>query len=70
MTVEELIAELERLPEGAEVRLAMQPAWPFEHAIGDLTEALPIEGGGEAVYLIEGAQLGYLPGKAREEIGW
>lgn len=70
MTVEELIAELERLPADAEVRLAMQPAWPFEYAIGAVTEPVPLKGEGEAVYLTEGRQLGYLPEEAAAEIGW
>jgi hypothetical protein len=33
MTVAELIRELEDMPEDAEVRLAFQPSWPFEHSI-------------------------------------
>ena len=69
MTVEELIAELEQLPPHAEVRLAMQPAWPFEYAIGAVTASLPLPEG-DAVYLVEGPQLGYLPEEAAEEIGW
>lgn len=69
MTVEQLIAALEQLPPEAEVRLAIQPAWPFEYAISAITEAVPLPEG-DVVYLIEGTQLGYLPGEAREEIGW
>lgn len=69
MIVEELIAELERLPEGTEVRLAMQPAWPFEYAIGSVTNPIMFKETA-VVYLTEGRQLGYLPEAAREEIGW
>jgi hypothetical protein len=69
MTVEQLIAELEHLPPHAEVRLAMQPAWPFEYAIGAVTTSLPLPEG-DTVYLVEAPQLGYLPGEAAEEIGW
>jgi hypothetical protein len=47
----------------------MQPAWPFEYAIGAVTTSLPLSEG-DIVYLAEGAQLGYLPEEARAEIGW
>lgn len=33
MTVNELIEMLEEMPEDAEVRLAIQPSWPFQHDI-------------------------------------
>lgn len=69
MTVEELIIELESLPEDAEIRLAMQPSWPFEYGIGCVTEAVSFPEG-DVAYLAEGPQLGYLPGAAREAIGW
>jgi hypothetical protein len=69
MTVEELIIALESLPEDAEVRLAIQPSWPLEYAIGCVTEAVSLPEG-DTVYLAEGPQLGYLPGEAREAIGW
>lgn len=36
MTVRELIGVLECEPEDAEVRLAFQPSWPFEHSVGDV----------------------------------
>jgi hypothetical protein len=41
MNVGELIAELEGFDEDTEVRLAMQPSWPFEYSIGGVTE--PVE---------------------------
>jgi hypothetical protein len=69
MTVGDLISELERLPADAEVRLAMQPAWPFEYGIGEITEPVSFPEG-DAVYLTEGPQLGYLPGAVRAAIGW
>lgn len=37
MTVEDLIAELESLPQDAEVRIASQPSWPFENAVAGVT---------------------------------
>ena len=75
MTVIELKEALEGLPDEAEVRLAMQPSWPFEYSISDV---VPLEPDEEApadeyevkvVYLTEGSQLGYLPGEASEAIG-
>jgi hypothetical protein len=75
MTVIELKEALEQMPDEAEVRLAMQPSWPFEYSI---MEVVPLEPDEEApadeevkvVYLTEGSQLGYLPGEASEAIGW
>jgi hypothetical protein len=43
MTVAELIQELEYLNPEAEVRLAEQPRWAFEHGISQIAEA-EIEG--------------------------
>ena len=54
-----------------EVRLAMQPRWAFEYSIYSVA-SVPLEDdrGEEApvVYLSEGAQLGYLPGEARDAV--
>jgi len=44
MTVGELMEVLERMPEDAEVRLAMQPVWPMQHNIRDVRL---VEGGEE-----------------------
>ena len=38
MTVQELMEMLEDMPQDAEVRLAMQPNWPFEYSIGRVIE--------------------------------
>lgn len=71
MTVGELIDILEDLPEDAEVRLAMQPSYPFEYSISDLVTVAPMHDGDPGrVYLAEGRQLNYLPGDARDELGW
>jgi hypothetical protein len=86
MKVIELKEALEGLPDEAEVRLAMQPSWPFEYSIGDVIPLEPIEEELDeeekrdddpefddtikVVYLTEGSQLGYLPGNATEAIGW
>lgn len=51
-----------------EVRFASQPNWPFEYSIND---AVPVKtDDGEIIYLEEGTQLGYLPGEAKDELGW
>lgn len=81
MTVIELKEALEGLPDEAEVRLAMQPSWPFEYSIHDVVPLEPNEEDFDedleedeqpikVVYLVEGSQLGYLPGDAQEAIGW
>ncbi|MGF6981403.1 hypothetical protein QFZ99_000879 [Paraburkholderia atlantica] len=84
MKVAQLLELLEGLPEDAEVRIAQQPNWPFEYAIADAVlvgpdghppgyepdeeqDEIPDE---NVVYLVEGRQLGYLPGIAAREIGW
>jgi hypothetical protein len=36
MTVEQLIEQLQYMDQGAEVRLAFQPEWPFEYGVGDV----------------------------------
>ena len=75
MTVIELKEALEQMPDEAEVRLAMQPSWPFEYSIMDVVplepdEEAPADEEVKVVYLTEGSQLGYLPGEASEAIGW
>jgi hypothetical protein len=64
VTVVELIEALSDYPEEAEVRLAQQPAWPFEWGIG---EPVFVEG---VVYVPEAGQIGYLPGAVSQELGW
>lgn len=44
MTVEQLIRELQDMPEDAEVRLAQQPAWPFEYSLDTVAATEPGEG--------------------------
>lgn len=65
MNVIELIEALSEFPEDAEVRLATQPAWPFEHSVGQ-----PVFVYDGTVYIPEAAQLGYLSGSAKSELGW
>ena len=62
------------MEEDAEARLAHQPLWPSEYSIftsNPVVVAEAEESAGEApmVYLVEGSQLGYLPGDAKEACG-
>tara|TARA_R110000824_G_scaffold386657_1_gene581646 strand:+ start:314 stop:520 length:207 start_codon:yes stop_codon:yes gene_type:complete len=68
MTVAELIEELKYMEQDAEVRFASQPSWPFEYDIVGVVEVNVDED--DVVYLEEGRQLGYLPGEAKDELGW
>lgn len=83
MTIEELIRELQELPQDTEVRFASQPSWPFEYSIDNVVfieDEQEDDGSGPApdeddevqgiVYLVEGRQIGYLPGTVKDEIGW
>jgi hypothetical protein len=74
MTVAQLIEELEHIDPDTEVRFASQPNWPFEYSIDDVVE-VEVENRrtGESenvVYLEEGWQIGYLPGEAKNMLGW
>lgn len=106
MNISDLIWRLQDIVaehgEEVEVRLAIQPEWPFEHGIGDvvvvnngdqeemqadldaneadMTEdeiasaRLAImeetERSETIVYLAEAGQIGYLPGAAKNALGW
>jgi len=73
MTVSELIEHLEdHVSNGdgnLEVRLAMQPNWPFEYRIDEQSTS-DVQATNDAVYLAEGGQIGYLPGDVAEELNW
>ena len=82
MIVEELLELLEEFNPEAEVRIAHQPSWPFEYEIVDvvpngdeIADVLIDDDNARhflnpVVYLVEGAQLGYLPHEARVAVGW
>ena len=73
MTVGELINELKYMDEGATVRFASQPSWPFEYSIYGVVQTTVKDredNEQEMVYLEEGRQVGYLPSEAKEELGW
>lgn len=68
MTVAELLEALEDLPGDMEVRLAVQPSYPFQHAL-----AAVFNSDEEVVYLADGGQVHdapYLPGYVAEGLGW
>ena len=73
LTVRQLIDELEDCDPEAEVRLATQPSWPFEWSLSSREPGPAVQVDLEdqpVVYLVEGEQLGYLPGSIAEELGW
>lgn len=82
ITVEELMMHLEHMPKEAEVRLAIQPSYPFQHTIDSfqgIAEAEVDDGRGgreTVVYIAESGQhrdAPYLPdeaGEAGEAVGW
>jgi hypothetical protein len=70
MTVEELMEQLEQMPPDAEVRLAIQPAWPLTKLVGDV-----VVGEDGKVWIAEGGDLRwdenpYVPGDVTAELGW
>ena len=85
MTARDLIEELEYAisingNEDVEVRMAQQPKWAFEYSIdqavvvdnkdGEETSNNVVGEKEVVVYLSEGSQIGYLPEKASDELGW
>jgi hypothetical protein len=81
--VRDLINELETLAEEfgdeAEVRLAHQPRWALEYAIGEVVGAAPVrarrtprrrEEQAACIWIGEGAQLGYLGERGARALGW
>ncbi|MFB7649484.1 hypothetical protein ACFC0S_16405 [Streptomyces sp. NPDC056084] len=65
MTVADLIEQLEGMDPDAPVRLATQPAYPFEYTIGKVAEA---EDG--TCWIAEGEQVGYLGEDAANALEW
>ena len=72
MTVGELKELLEDLDDDVDVRLAMQPSWPFEYSIRDSALIGPPENedGKTVLYLAEDRQTRYLPKEVCDELGW
>lgn len=71
MRLSELIALLQDIQgsfpdEDPEVRLAVQPQWPFKSSVHSVAY---LEGkGAPVVYISEGVRLGYLPGAAKDAV--
>ena len=77
MTISELRELIEELEESglgdAEVRLATQPAWPFEYSLSPAFDIEGKNGDSPVLYLAEGRQIGYLPGDVKDNLtcqGW
>ena len=85
MNIRDLKNIIEDLDDDLEVRFASQPSWPFEYSIYDAYVIdLNVEYDSEddeyleneddepkdILYLVEGNQIGYLPGIVAREIGW
>jgi len=78
MRLRDLIDELEDLAEqwgdDSDVRLAIQPRYPFEHTIEQVVASCDGDDDGPTgptvIYIAEGSQRGYLPGHASNALGW
>jgi len=71
MTVDEMRDYLDGMDGDTEIRFAAQPRWAFEYEIAAVEEVESKEAAtGTVIYLVEGTQLGYLPGPVAEAIGW
>lgn len=69
MKVYELMEILEDMDGEAEVRFAHQPSWAFEYSIANAA-SVEDDNGNVCLYLAEGRQIGYLPGKAARALDW
>jgi hypothetical protein len=71
MTLDELkqllddLTEEHDLPGETEVRIAMQPTYPFEYSTSDRSTVV-----NGILYLAEGDQLSYLPSEVSRALGW
>lgn len=63
-TVADLIDALRRFDPQMEVRLAIQPRMPQEHAISGIAEVDDI------VWIGDGGSRGYAPDEVAERLGW
>ncbi|MFC6886087.1 MULTISPECIES: hypothetical protein [Actinomadura] len=64
ITVGDLIQALQRFDPELEVRLAIQPRLPQEHAVGEVAE---VDG---TVWIGESGHIGYAPDEVAEQLGW
>lgn len=65
LTVDDLVTRLQSVPGNLQVRLAVQPDWPFAHFIG--TDVVVHEG---IAYIAEDGQADYLPRTVTEALMW
>jgi hypothetical protein len=65
VTVADLVHQLQELPGDLQVRLAVQPDWPFAHYVA----AQVVERDGIA-YIAEGGQADYLPHAVTKDLAW
>lgn len=65
LTVGYLLQQLQDLDPNLQVRLAVNPDFPFAHFLG---ASIVISGG--AVFLAEDGQEGYLPAGVRDALAW
>lgn len=71
MTAKDLIEQLQDLDPNTEIRLAIQPNYPFEHEIANELAILPEDRrGNQVAYLVDAGQIGYLPPQAAVACGW
>lgn len=76
MKVADLLEILEDANPEAEIRFAAQPSWPMEYTVRDAIVYNEQDGqdinpeSADFIYLVEGRQLGYLPGDIKAEAGW
>ena len=68
LTIGQLLELIEGLPEDTPLRMAQQPAWPFEYLVGE--PVIVATEDGPVVYLPEAGQTGYLSGEVAHELGW
>lgn len=71
MTAKDLIEQLQDLDPNTEIRLAIQPNYPFEHEVACEIAVMPEDKRGlQVAYLVDAGQIGYLPTKAAIACGW
>jgi hypothetical protein len=68
MTVGELIQRLSTFDPASDVRLAINPRFPFTHAIGDITAS--DESGRRTVFIGEAGHQEHLPVPVAQALGW
>lgn len=67
MTVQELIEQLSEMNPSAEIRLAIQPRYPFEYSVQN--EIVQTEDESK-VFIGESGQIGYLEEEVCELLNW